>query len=1340
MEGLGGDVFTRFSLRRLSIVDARGTWLEAQDLELAWRPLELLQRRFHARRLRAGDLVVLRRPQIEPHPRGPAREGPVSVAVDDLSGRLETRPELSRVPGDWDLTGRFDYSRAGRADGRIAALSRLHAGDGVRLAFALGDNRLHLDGQAVEGRGGALAGAVGLPPDRRFTVEARADGDDAGGAFRFNARSGDAQPASAAGRWTPEGGRLDAEVRLSASRLTQWFAQRVGPTVRLQLSASRRPDGLYAVQASAAGATARATASGPVDIKARTTPGLALDVAVDRFGDWLHAVDLGPTRAVATLVGGVDRFTVKGRLSGDRFRQDGYVLAHAEGPAQAAREGGGWSWSGALAGAGGAGQGGLAPLLGPRPTLQTAGAVLPDRRWLIRELHLAGANLRLDGSGGAGLLGGVSFHGELGLPSVAGVRPGSRGALDADWTADNAKGQHAWRFGVEAQGRGLATGVPEVDRLLGAAPRLTARGVYADGGVEIAAADLAGAKAHATAKGTYAKAGALDFGLDWTAQGPFAAGPVEVAGAVHGSGRVTGTPAAPRADLQAELASLDLGKLVVTPARLQLSFARDGDALAGQIALDGATRDGPAQAHGRFRFVPHGLDLEDVLAQAGGVRVAGSLALLDGAPAHADLQLAAGPGAFLTGGRLAGTVKLDARPGGAPLAALRLQGADLAVAGQATRLTTLQLSADGPLDRLPLRLSLAASGPVEASFAGTGLLAQTAQTGQGRAAGRDLALAGAGKARGADYRTLEPAHLVFGPDGEAVSLRLAAAGGRVSLDGRRGADGTVRAQGKVAGVALASVLDDYAGALDATLQLDGRGSRLAGSLDAHVADGRTREADAALALDATLHAQLADSRLKVQAQATNRQGLRAAGRVDLPAEAAADPFRIAVNRTRPLTGELSADGELKPLWDLLAGGERTLSGRVTARGVLAGTLNAPKVTGDAAIAGGRFADSATGLTLEKLDAQAAVSRDQVDVRRFSGTDGHAGTLSGSGVVSLTPDGGSSFQIQLGKFQLLDNELGRAVASGPVSVVRDAQGKARVVGRLRIVRAEITTKTPVPTGVVPLEVTEVNLPVRPGAEAAAGPARPAGSGLVALDVSLSAPGGVFVRGKGLDAELTLDAHVVGTTATPQLSGQARILRGSYDFSGKRFDLDPGGTVRLAARPEDIRLDLKAERDDPALDAVVTIRGSASRPEITLTSRPVLPQDEVLSRVLFGVSASQLSPFEAAELATALAGLATGGGFDVLANLRQFAGLDRLALGGGTGTGASITGGKYVSRTVYVELTGAAQGRSQTATTAAQQARTGPSASVEWRVRKDLSFISQAWTGGDARLSVRFRRSW
>ena len=534
---------------------------------------------------------------------------------------------------------------------------------------------------------------------------------------------------------------------------------------------------------------------------------------------------------------------------------------------------------------------------------------------------------------------------------------------------------------------------------------------------------------------------------------------MEVAGAVKGSGRITGTTAAPRAELQADLASIDLGKLLITPAHLQLSFAKDGQELAGQAALSGPTRDGPAQARSRFRFVPKGLDLDELFAQAGGVRLAGSLALRDGAPSRADLQVAAGPGVFLASGRLDGAVKIDARSGGGSTAAIHLTGADLSLPGQAARISTLQLSADGPLERLPLRLSLSAVAPVAASFAGTGLLTQT---GLGAGATRELSLSGAGVARGLDYRTLQPAHLTLGPDGQAASLRLAVADGRVSLDGRRSPAGALHAQGQAVGVSLSTVLDDYAGALDATLQLDGQGPRLSGRVDAHISDARTRDAPAGLALDAVLHARLADSRLQLQAQATNRQGLRASTNLDLPAVAAADPFRLALDRTRPIGGDFSADGELKPLWDLLAGGERTLSGRLTAHGTWAGTLDAPRPTGTIAISGGRFADSSTGLVLEKLDAQAALGRDRVDVSRFSGGDGRGGVLSGSGVVSLTPSGASSFQIELTKFQLLDNELGRAIASGPVTVVRDAQGKARVVGKLRIVHAEITTKTPIPT--------------------------------------------------------------------------------------------------------------------------------------------------------------------------------------------------------------------------------------------------------------------------------------
>jgi translocation and assembly module TamB len=259
----------------------------------------------------------------------------------------------------------------------------------------------------------------------------------------------------------------------------------------------------------------------------------------------------------------------------------------------------------------------------------------------------------------------------------------------------------------------------------------------------------------------------------------------------------------------------------------------------------------------------------------------------------------------------------------------------------------------------------------------------------------------------------------------------------------------------------------------------------------------------------------------------------------------------------------------------------------------------------------------------------------------------------------------------------------------------------------------------------MEVVERNRP--PDLAASLPPANLNGDGW-ALDVTLKAARGVFLRGHGLNVELSLDAHVGATTAHPDLSGKAYVVRGDYDFAGKRFEFDPTSVVYLSTRPQNIRLDLTATRDDPTLMASVHIRGTAARPEITLTSTPSLPNDEVLSQVLFGRTASQLSPLEAAQLASALSALAGGGGFDVVGNLRTFAGLDRLALGGGdAASGAvSVSGGKYITDNVYLELTGGG--------------RDGAAAQVEWRVKRNFSVVSRVGGQGNSRLAIRWRRDY
>ncbi|HET9159001.1 MAG TPA: translocation/assembly module TamB domain-containing protein, partial [Caulobacteraceae bacterium] len=486
---------------------------------------------------------------------------------------------------------------------------------------------------------------------------------------------------------------------------------------------------------------------------------------------------------------------------------------------------------------------------------------------------------------------------------------------------------------------------------------------------------------------------------------------------------------------------------------------------------------------------------------------------------------------------------------------------------------------------------------------------------------------------------------------------------------------------------------------------------------------RNRDGPPELAITGSVNGRLSGNQLTLSANATNARGLKSVGNVTLPAETSAAPLRIALIRNRPMTGRFDVDGELQPIWELFFGSDRTLGGHLTAQGTVGGTLNDPRVTGHANLAQGRFEDQATGLKLREVTVNADLTSNAVTFTQFTGADGRGGSLSGDGRLSLERGGMSTFTLNANRFMLIDNELGEAQATGAVTVTRAAEGRVKLAGRLAIDRADIVAKPPTPSGVTPMEVIERNRPPdRPDAFAPPKSRAPT----VALDVYLTAPRRVFLKGRGLDAELSLDAHVTGDTAHPQIEGTARVVRGDYQFASKRFEFDDRGVVYLAATTDRIRLDLSATRDDPSLTAVVKITGTAAKPIVQLTSTPVLPQDEVLSQVLFGRSASQLSPVEAAQVASALSGLASGGGLDVIGNLRTFAGLDRLAFAGGDATGVAVSGGKYITDDVYLEITGGG--------------REGPSAQVEWRVKKTLSIVSRLAGTGDSRLSIRWRRDY
>ncbi|MFN3514010.1 MAG: translocation/assembly module TamB domain-containing protein [Phenylobacterium sp.] len=1318
IEGLEGDVWRNFTVRRLTVADEQGVWLEARNVAVSWRYLELLRRRMHADEISAEQLTLIRRPTLTP--KTESRGLPISFVLDKVTARVEMLPEFSYRRGLYDLSMSLDVQRRNRGQtGEIAARSLLHEGDRLNFVFDMGKTRpLLLELDAVEAQGGALAGALGFPADQPFALQVRAQGQNGRGDFRALARTGETTPLEAQGAWAQAGGAAQGRLLLTASQLTRGLAERLGPEVSFNAVGREAGGGLHQIELDAASANLRLVARGRADVGARRTgpAGLAVTLSTAELSRLTGGPEMGATQLSGTLRGSLEDLRFEGAGEVARLRLGGYGLERVSGPVELTRRRGELSLAARLSGAGGRGEGYLAALLGARPTATVQGARLGDGRLMLRDIQVTGPGLRVQASGGRSLLGGLNFRGTADVSNLAAARAGASGTLRAEWSAAQGGAGRPWNLSVDAQGRQLALGFSELDRLLGAAPRLTARGEIQGRRLALSQARLDGAELNAAAAGVWDRGEGMRFKLDWDANGPFRAGPVEITGRASGSGAITGVAAAPRLDMTADLEAVDVPRLPLRDGRLTLSFMRRQDGSAGVAALEAQSAYGPARARSAFRFPRGGVDLTELSLDAGGVTAEGALSLRRGAPSAADLRVRVARGAFLEGGEIAGTARIVDAAGG-PTADIDLAARNAVLPGARLAIRDGRVSAEGPMARLPYTAALAGnSAEGRWSLAGRGLLAE-------EEGGRLVTFDGSGRFGRRELRTVETAQIRFGEAGRSARLRMAASdGGRIELDARLARnDADIRA--RLDGLGLGLLNEDLSGSADAVLTLTGEGGRLQGVLDAQLTDARGRGSPAIQGLDGVFQARLGGERLLIQAALSNEQGLRATADVILPTETSVAPLRLAIVRNRPIDGRFFADGDVRPLWDLFVGGERELAGRVRLSGNLGGTLADPTATGEAQVDGGRFSDGATGLVLQDVTLRAAFTDNVVDVTQARGTDGAGGSLSGAGRISLLRQGASTFRLDLRNFRLIDNDLATASASGQATLNRNAEGRVRLSGDLTIDRADVTARVTGTSGVVNMDVIEINKPV--DVSGALQPVRTGGPA-VALDVRLRAPRRIFVRGRGLDVELSLDAQVGGTTARPALSGTARVVRGDYDFAGKRFEFDERGVVYLATSPEAIRLDLTATREDPALTAVVRVRGTAARPEITLTSEPVLPNDEVLSQVLFGRSASQLSALEAAQLASALSALAGGGGFDVIGNLRSFAGLDRLALAGGDESGVTVAGGKYLTDDVYLELIGGG--------------REGPVAQVEWQVRRNLSIISRIAGQGDGRLAVRWRRDY
>lgn len=367
---------------------------------------------------------------------------------------------------------------------------------------------------------------------------------------------------------------------------------------------------------------------------------------------------------------------------------------------------------------------------------------------------------------------------------------------------------------------------------------------------------------------------------------------------------------------------------------------------------------------------------------------------------------------------------------------------------------------------------------------------------------------------------------------------------------------------------------------------------------------------------------------------------------------------------------------------------------------LNGPLSASSLSGRITLTDGRISDPQYGISLNAVEAIGTIQGGTLRLAATSGLSS-GGRLRIDGPIGLAPPYNAELTMALDSLRLFDPELYETLVSGNLSLAGPISGGARLSGRLQLSGTEVRVPSSGFSSTdAQLAIDHRNEPrdVRTTRERAmlipdssAGGTSGAAVRPLVLDLVISAPNKIFVRGRGIDAELGGELRLAGTTANVVPSGSFSLVRGRMDILGKRLILSQADLSLEGRLVPEILISATADSGDVL--SIVTVEGPADDPQVTFSSVPELPQEEALAQLLFGRGIENLSAFQAAQLASAIATLAGRGGEGLIERLRRNTGLDDLDVTVAEDGATSLKAGKYIAENAYTELEVDQEGRSR-----------------------------------------------
>ena len=377
---------------------------------------------------------------------------------------------------------------------------------------------------------------------------------------------------------------------------------------------------------------------------------------------------------------------------------------------------------------------------------------------------------------------------------------------------------------------------------------------------------------------------------------------------------------------------------------------------------------------------------------------------------------------------------------------------------------------------------------------------------------------------------------------------------------------------------------------------------------------------------------------------------------------------------------------------------RTISGALGFDLRLDGPIELSSVSGPISLEGGRLSDPSLLFGFRDISARADLAGGQAKINATLPltTTGKAAI---AGTISLAEPFAATLGIALQAVTLRDPELYDTRLNGELTLTGPLLQTPRLAGQINLIETELRVPSTGFGGASGLpDLRHVNEPAdvratreRAGLLQKAGRSTANGSADLMLDLTISSPNRLFLRGRGLDAELGGEVRMLGSLANLKPAGSFNLIRGRVEILGKRLELDEA-TLQLEGDLVPY-LNIEASTENDGVTAFMLIEGRADDPKVSFTSFPELPEEEVLAQLLFGQNLQNLSALQALQLANAVATLAGRGGDGIISRLRKGFGLDNLDLKATDDGGAAVTAGKYIGKNVYTEITVGQDGKSQ-----------------------------------------------